>query len=73
MRGDSPLMEGEGMDFWKLVNDVAKAANELHREQLEREMDKLMSEIVAFNIANAIDISLATGNREAFNKLVGSE
>lgn len=26
------------MDFWKLVNDVAKAANELHREQLEREI-----------------------------------
>ncbi|MFJ7920021.1 hypothetical protein ACIQ6U_09705 [Lysinibacillus fusiformis] len=37
------------------------------------EMDKLMSEVEAFNIANAIDISLATGNREAFNKLVGSE
>lgn len=61
------------MDFWKLVNDVAKAANELHREQFEREMDKLMSEIEAFNIANAIDIALETGDREAFNKLVGSE
>ncbi|EAZ84553.1 hypothetical protein BB14905_21418 [Bacillus sp. B14905] len=73
MSGNSPLMEGEGMDFWKLVNDVAKAANELHREQLEIEMDKLMSEIEAFNIANAIDIALATGDREAFNKLVGSE
>lgn len=65
MRGNSPLMEGEGMDFWKLVNDVAKAANELHRAQLEIEMGKLMSEIEAFNIANAIDIALATGNREA--------
>lgn len=48
---------------------VAKAI-EINREI---EMDKLMSEIEAFNIANAIDIALATGNREAFNKLVGSE
>ncbi|WP_375106046.1 hypothetical protein AB9L15_03835 [Lysinibacillus fusiformis] len=59
------------MDFWNLVNDVAKAANELHREQLEIEMDKLMSEIEAFNIANAIDIALATGNREALTNLWG--
>lgn len=53
-------------DFFTVV---AKAI-EINREI---EMDKLMSEIEAFNITNAIDIALATGNRETFNKLVGSE
>ncbi|MFF2179383.1 IDEAL domain-containing protein [Lysinibacillus sp. NPDC058147] len=61
------------MDFWKLVSDVAEAAKELHREQREKETNDLMSEIEAFNVANAIDKALATGDREAFNKLVGSE
>lgn len=61
------------MDFWKLVNDVAIAANELHKELHEKEMNDLVSEIEAFNFANAIDKALATGDREAFNKLVGSE
>ncbi|MFJ8513391.1 IDEAL domain-containing protein [Lysinibacillus xylanilyticus] len=61
------------MDFWKLVNDVAKAANELHKEQREKEVNELMREINDFHMMNAIDKALATGNREAFNKLVGSE
>ena len=59
------------MDFWKLVNDVAKAANELHREIREKEVNDLMSEIEAFNLTNAMDKALATGDRDAFNKLVG--
>lgn len=61
------------MDFWKLVIDVAEAAKELHREIREKEVNDLMCEIEAFNIANAIDKALAIRDREAFNKLVGSE
>ncbi|MGG2105517.1 IDEAL domain-containing protein [Lysinibacillus pakistanensis] len=61
------------MDFWKLVSNVAEAAKELHREQREKETNELMSEINDFHKMNAIDKALATGDREAFNKLVGSE
>ena len=65
------------MDFWKLVSDVAEAAKELHKVQLEREMCELMTELEDFNKRNykdaAIDVALATVDREAFEKLVGSE
>lgn len=61
------------MDFWKLVSNVAEAAQELHREQREKETNDLMSEINEFHKMNAIDKALATRDREAFNKLVGSE
>ena len=57
---------GSFSDFFSVVSK----AIEINREI---EMDKLMSEIEAFNIANAIDKALATGDRDAFNKLVGSE
>lgn len=59
------------MDLRKLINDFTEAAKKLEREQHEIEMDKLMSEIEAFNIANAIDTALATKDRVAFEKLVG--
>jgi len=43
----------------------------------ELELNNLMTEIEDFNKQNykevAIDVALATGDREAFNKLVGSE
>lgn len=55
------------MDIWKLVNDIAEAV----KEQRETELDNLMSEIDAFHLENAIDKALATGDRVAFEKLVG--
>lgn len=43
----------------------------------ELELNELMTALEDFNKRNykdtAIDVALATGNREAFNKLVGSE
>ncbi|MFJ8099370.1 hypothetical protein [Lysinibacillus sp. NPDC096212] len=59
--------------FQQVADFVAKM-NEAYREL---ELNKLMTEIEDFNNRNykevAIDVALATGDREAFNKLVGSE
>ncbi|MBU5250534.1 hypothetical protein KQI46_00985 [Lysinibacillus capsici] len=50
---------------------------EMYEAYREIEINKLLSELEDFNKRNykdaAIDVALATGDREAFNKLVGSE
>ncbi|SCX52165.1 hypothetical protein [Lysinibacillus fusiformis] len=59
--------------FSGVVDFLAKMG-EAYREL---ELNELMIELEDFNKRNykdaAIDVALATGNREAFNKLVGSE
>lgn len=59
--------------FSGVVDFLAKMG-EAYREL---ELKELMIELEDFNKRNykdaAIDVALATGNREAFNKLVGSE
>lgn len=59
--------------FSGVVDFLAKMG-EAYREF---ELNELMIELEDFNKRNykdaAIDVALATGNREAFNKLVGSE
>ncbi|MFJ3386297.1 hypothetical protein [Lysinibacillus sp. NPDC086135] len=59
--------------FQQVADFVAKMS-EAYREF---ELNNLMTELEEFNKQNykdaAIDVALATGDREAFNKLVGSE
>ncbi|GAB0167482.1 IDEAL domain-containing protein [Lysinibacillus sp. CTST325] len=59
--------------FLGVVDFLAKMG-EAYREL---ELNELMTELEDFNKRNykdaAIDVALATGDREAFNKLVGSE
>ncbi|MGE8004005.1 hypothetical protein [Lysinibacillus sp. NPDC093216] len=59
--------------FSGVVDFLAKMG-EAYREF---ELNELMTELEDFNNRNykdaAIDVALATGDREAFNKLVGSE
>lgn len=59
--------------FQQVADFVAKMG-EAYREF---ELNELMTELEDFNKRNyknaAIDIALATDDREAFNKLVGSE
>ncbi|MGE7132629.1 hypothetical protein [Lysinibacillus xylanilyticus] len=59
--------------FTGVVDFLAKM-NEAYREF---ELNELMTELEDFNKRNykdaAIDVALVTGDREAFNKLVGSE
>lgn len=59
--------------FQQVADFVAKMG-EAYREF---ELNQLMTEIKDFNNRNykdaAIDVALVTGDREAFNKLVGSE
>ncbi|MCS1394139.1 hypothetical protein NXZ77_21430 [Lysinibacillus boronitolerans] len=59
--------------FQEFVGFLAKMG-EAYREV---EMTNLITELEDFNKRNykdtAIDVALATGDREAFNKLVGSE
>lgn len=59
--------------FQQVADFVAKMV-EAYREF---ELNNLMSDLEDFNKRNykdaAIDVALATGDREAFNKLVGSE
>ncbi|QPA60663.1 hypothetical protein [Lysinibacillus sphaericus] len=56
------------------VVDFLAKMSEAYREF---ELNELMTDLEGFNKRNykdaAIDVALATGNREAFNKLVGSE
>jgi len=56
------------------VTDFVAKMGEAYREF---ELNELMMELEDFNKRNykdaAIDVALATGNREAFNKLVGRE
>jgi len=63
-------MEGEGMNCRCQLSEMYEAYREV-------EINHLLSELEDFNKRNykdtAIDVALATGNREAFNKLVGSE
>lgn len=71
------MMEGEGMaernPFQEFVGFLAKMG-EAYREL---ELNELMSDLEDFNKQNykdaAIDVALETGDREAFNKLVGSD
>ena len=59
--------------FQQVADFVAKMG-EAYREF---ELNELMTELENFNKRNykgaAINVALATGDREAFNKLVGSE
>lgn len=59
--------------FQQVADFVAKMGEALR----EFELNELMTEIEDFNSKNykdvAIDVALATGDRKAFNKLVGSE
>lgn len=70
MRGNSPLMEGEGMNCRHQLSEMYEAYREI-------EINHLISELEDFNKQNykdaAIDVALTTRDREAFNKLVGSE
>jgi len=70
VRGNSPLMEGEGMNCRHQLREMYEAYREI-------EINKLLSELEDFNKRNykdaAIDVALTTGNREAFNKLVRRE
>ena len=63
-------MEGEGMNCRHQLREMYEAYREI-------EINHLISELEDFNRQNykdaAIDVALTTRNREAFNKLVGSE
>lgn len=59
--------------FQGVVDFLTKMGEAFH----ELEMNNLMTELEDFNKRNykdaAIDVALETSDREAFNKLVGSE